>query len=77
MINFWNKFEKSRENLKERYGMLEGIILLDTLGDLDDHGAEIEVISSATGLPILGKKEVGLQGLQGVIEEAIGRLEHY
>ncbi len=77
VINFWNKFEKSRENLKERYGMLEGIILLDTLGDLDDHGVEIEAISSATGLPILGKKEVGLQGLQGVIEEAIGRLEHY
>ena len=57
--------------------MLEGIVLLDTLGDLDDYSDDIKTISSATGLPILGKKEVGLQGLQDVIEEAIGWLEHY
>jgi len=75
-INFWNKFEKSGGNLKERYAMLEGIVLLDTLGDLDDYGDDIKTISSVTGLPILEKKEVGLQGLQDVIEEAIGRLEH-
>ena len=75
-INFWKKFEKSGGNLKERYEMLEGIVLLNTLGDLDDYEDEIKAISSATGLPILGKKEVGLQGLQSVIEEAIGRLEH-
>ena len=74
-INFWNKFEQSGENLKERNAMLEGIVLLDTLGDLDDYGDEIQKISSATGLPILEKKKVGLQGLQNVIEEAIGRLE--
>jgi hypothetical protein len=54
--------------------MLEGIVLPDTLGDLDDYGDEIKAISSATGLPILGKKKVGLQGLQDVMEEAIGRL---
>ena len=73
-INFWNKFEKSGKNLKKRYEMLEGIVLLDTLGDLDDYDDDIKTISSATGLPILEKKEVGLQGLQDVIEEAIGRL---
>jgi len=76
-INFWNKFEKSGKNLKERYAMLEGIVLLDSLGDLDDYEDDIKTINSATGLPILGKKQVGLQGLEDVIEEAIGRLEHY
>ena len=64
------------ENLKERYGMLEGIVLLDTLGDLDDYGDDLKTISRATGLPILEKKKVGLQGFQDVIEEAIGRLEY-
>ena len=73
-INFWNKFEQSGGNIKERYAMLEGIALLDTLGNLDDYGDEIEKISSATGLPVLEKKKVGLQGLRSVIEEAIGRL---
>ena len=76
-INFWNKFEKPEKNLKERYAMLEGIVLLDTLGDLDDYGDDIKTISTATGLPILEKKKVGLQGLQNVIKDAIGRLEHY
>jgi hypothetical protein len=76
-INFWNKFEKSEENLKDRYAMLEGIVLLDTLGDLDDYGDDIKTISNATGLPILEEKKAGLQGLQDVIEEAIGRLENY
>lgn len=76
-ISFWNKFENSGENLKERFAMLEGIVLLDTLGNLDDYGDDIKRISSVTGLPILEKKKVGLQGLQDVIEEAIGRLEHY
>ncbi len=57
--------------------MLEGVILLDTLGDLDDYADDIKTISSATGLPILEKKSVGLQGLQDVIEEALSRMEHY
>ena len=74
-INFWNKYEKSEGNLKDRYATLEGIILLDTLGNLDDFGDDIKTISSATGLPILEKKKVGLQGLQNVIEEAIGRIK--
>ena len=76
-INFWNKYVKSKENLKDRYSVLEGIILLDTLGDLDDYRDDIKTISRATGLPILEEKKVGLQGLQDVIEEAIGRLQHY
>lgn len=73
-IDFWNKHEKSGENLKDRYASLEGIILLDTLGDLEDYKNDIKTISGATGLPILEKKKVGLCGLQDVIQEAIGKI---
>ena len=76
-INFFNKYEKSQENLEDRYAMVEGIVLLDTLGDLDDYRDDIKTISSLTGLPILNERKVGLQGLQGVVEEAIGRLGRY
>jgi hypothetical protein len=76
-INFWNKFEKSEENLKDRYAMLEGIILLDPLGNLDDYKDEIEKISEATSLPVLDKKKIGLQGLQDVIKEAFNRLDKH
>lgn len=70
-ISFWNQSEKIEENLKDRYAMLEGIVLLDTLGDLDDYGDDINTISSATGLPILEEKKVGLQGLQKVMGDML------
>ncbi len=76
-ISFWNKYEKSEENLKDRYAMLEGIVLLDSLGNLDGYEDDIKTISNATGLPILEEKKVGLRGLQNVIEEAISRMESY
>ncbi len=76
-INFWNKYEKSEENLKDRYSMLEGIVLLDSLGNLGGYEDDIKAISNATGLPILEEKKVGLRGLQNVIEEAIRRMESY
>lgn len=74
-ITFWNKFEKSAQDLKDRYAMLEGIILLDSLGNLNDYKEEIKAISNATGLSVLDEKKVGLQGLQDVIEEAFNRLD--
>lgn len=70
-INFWNKYEKSGKNLKERYAMLEGIVLLDSLDNLEDFKDAIQTISNATGLLVLEKKEVGLDGLQAVIDEAV------
>lgn len=74
-INFWYEFEKSAENLKDRYAMLDGIILIDSLGNLDDYNEEIKAISKATGLSVLDEKKVGIQGLQYVIEEAFNKLD--
>ncbi len=73
-IDFWNRYEKSGGNLKDRYASLKGIILLDTLGDLDNYENDIKKIGRITGLEILEKKNVGIQGLQNVIEEAIGKI---
>jgi len=70
-ITFWNHFEKSKENLKERYAMLEGLILLDALGNLDDYKDEIDAISRSTGLAVVEKKEIGLEGLKQIIDAAI------
>lgn len=72
-ITFWNKYEKPEENLKERYAMLDGIILLDSLGNIESYRDEVKVISKATGLPVLGKKKIGLNVLQKVIVDTINR----
>jgi hypothetical protein len=73
-IRFWYQFEKSKGDLKERYSMLNGLILLDSLGNLDELKDEIDEISRRTGLPVMERREVGLEGLKQVIEEAIERL---
>jgi hypothetical protein len=54
--------------------MLKGIILIDALGDLDDHKEEIDRISDQTGLPILENRDVGLDGIKEIILEAVKRL---
>lgn len=58
---------------REMFGMLDGIVLLDALGDLDDHTAEIEDTVEYTGLPVLQRKNIGLDGLKSVLLEALGR----
>jgi len=47
---------------------------LDTLGDLDGHRNNIKKISNATGLPIIKKKKVGLQGLQNILSDAMEQI---
>ena len=71
-IQFWKRFEGSKDDLRGRYRMLDGIILLDSLGNLNEYEKEIEEISSRTGLPISQRKEVGLKGFKQVI---LGALE--
>ena len=50
---------------------LKGIVLLDTLGDLEDYRKEIEEICSFTRLPILETKQIGLGNLREVVLEAV------
>ena len=73
-INFPIKVKgETREQTYEMYSMLDGIILLDEMGDLDNYQSGIDEIVSYTGLPILDRKEIGLDGLKNVLLEALDR----
>ena len=81
MIKVWNRFKLARckaeykDEFRKMFSDLRGIILLDSVGDLDSSKEEIEEFSSYTGLPILERKNVGLENLREVISEAIKRLK--
>jgi hypothetical protein len=64
---------KTREEIREMYGMLDGIILLDAMGDLDAYQSKIDEIADYTGLPILERKDIGLEGLKSILLEALDR----
>ena len=56
--------------------MLKGIIVLDSLGDMERNWDRIEHISDQTGLPVLEHWVVGLDGLKAVIQEALIKDDH-
>ncbi|MFC1942726.1 DUF1638 domain-containing protein [Chloroflexota bacterium] len=64
----------STEEIKQRFSKLKGILLLDSLEDLDKFNDEIEKFSNHTGLPILDKKDVGLERFKELILETIRQL---
>ncbi len=53
--------------------MLDGIVLLDAMGDLDAYQSKIDEIADHTGLPILKRENIGLGGLNNVLIEALDR----
>jgi len=69
-------YEWSPEEVKKQFSKLKGIMLIDSLEDLDNFESEIEEFSNYTGLPILGKKLAGLDRLKNVILETIDRLKN-
>lgn len=66
------------ERTPEKYSMLDGIVLLDAMGDLDDYRSKIDEIADQTGLPILERKDIGLEDLKNILLEALdrNRLKH-
>ncbi|MFB0544379.1 MAG: DUF1638 domain-containing protein [Asgard group archaeon] len=75
-IRFGERFMTlSKEEAREQFSVLKGIILLDALGNLDDYMEEIEEFSDFTGLPILERKNVGLEGVKERILEAVKKLK--
>ena len=59
------------EGIKELFEHLDGIIIVDSLDNLDDLEGDIEEFSINTGLKVKDTKNVGLDGLKTVIDEAI------
>ncbi|WP_419659609.1 putative protein DUF1638 [Desulfosarcina variabilis str. Montpellier] len=57
-IEFGEKIrEETKEWTRETYSMLDGIVLLDALGDLDDYQSKIDEIVERTGLPIIDRMD--------------------
>lgn len=74
-IKFSEQFKGGRKKeTRKMFSMLKGIILLDSLGDLDGYKEKIKEICDYTGLKILERKDVGIESLKEVIFEAIKRL---
>jgi hypothetical protein len=78
MVDFFEHVRKKareegidEETLKGLFGGLKGIVLLDTLGELDENTRKIEDMN--TGLTILETRTVGLENLKKVILEAMER----
>lgn len=65
---------KTREETRRIFSRLKGILLIDSLGNLDDYQDRIRRISDLTGLPILETRKVGLTGLKTVITNALERV---
>ena len=55
------------EETRKMFSMLKGIILVDSMGDLDAFKERIDQISIQTGLPVLEHKRAGLDGIKSVI----------
>jgi hypothetical protein len=73
-IRFAEKIRgETKEITREMYNMLDGIVLLDAMGDLDAYQSKIDEIVDHTGLPILERKDMGLEGLKNILLEALDR----
>ena len=68
-----NFAQADREETRRNFSMLEGIILLDALGDLNDFQEEIDRMVDYTGLPIVDRLNPGLGGVKAVIREVLAR----
>jgi len=73
-IQFTEKIRgETKEITREMFSMLDGIILLDAMGDLDEYQSKIDEIADHTGLPILERKDIGIEGFKSILLEAIDR----
>ena len=61
------------EETRKMFSMLKGIILVDSMGNLNAFRDRIDRISKQTGLPVLEHKKTGLDGLKSVILDALER----
>lgn len=76
--NVWFReiFDWNMEGIKEMFRHLAGIIVIDSLENLDEFKNDIEEFSQHTGLQVKNRKTVGLDGLKTVIDEAIKKLQN-
>jgi hypothetical protein len=73
--NFKEVFDWNIDGIKEQFEHLSGIIIMDSLDNLDEFKKDIEEFRTQTGLEVKNTKTVGLDGLKAVIQEAITKLQ--
>jgi len=78
---FYHKMKKAKgaeheETFRNMFSGFKGIVLLDTLGDLEDYRKEIDEICSFTRLPILETRKISLDKLREVVLEAMKKQQH-
>ena len=66
----------SPEDIKKQFSILKGIMLFDSLEDLDAYRNDMEEFSNYIGLPIIGKKLTGLVRLKDFLLETIKSLQN-
>ncbi len=72
---FQQVFDWNQEGIKNLFRDLKGVILIDSLENLDEYKSDIQEFTCHTGLPVKNKEAVGIHGLKAVILEAIRKLE--
>jgi hypothetical protein len=73
-IRFTAKIRReTKEMTRETFSTLDGIVLLDAMGDLDEYRSEIDEIADYTRLPILERKNIGLASFKNILIEALDR----
>jgi len=65
---------KNTEKAKEEFSILSGLYLLDTMSNLDDYTQVIQEISDYTGLPVIERKNIGLDGIKKTNSKAMKQL---
>ena len=76
--NVWFReiFDWNMERVNKQFRHLAGVIVIDSLDNLDEFKNDIEEFSQHTGLQVKNRKTVGLDGLKTVIDEAIKKLQN-
>jgi len=67
---------EDEEAFRNMFSGLKGIVLLDTLGNIENYRKEIEEICSFTRLPILETRKIGLDNLREVVLEAVKKKQN-
>ena len=74
--NFQEIFDWNIEDIKEQFEYLSGVIIIDSLGNLDELRSGIQEFCVNTGLKVKETKTVGLDGLKALIDEAVKKLQN-
>ncbi len=69
-------FDWNLEGIKEQFEHLSGVIVIDSLDNLDELESDIIEFCGNTGLHVKETKTVGLEGLKAVIDEAAKNLQN-